>query len=532
MESTSCIICHKTFSRSDNLKRHMNSIHPGYYKNDSPPPPPPQSTPPPPPPPQFTPPPPPPQRTSEFRFHHPFTMLSIAPTGGGKTYMIKKLLENRFRFIDPPPQRIIWLYGQWQPLYEDMKKSITGIEFVRGIPWNIEEDSFLDPRVQNLIVIDDLMSQATQDTRICDLFTKGSHHRNLSVICLMQNLYYRGKENRTMNLNSHYLVLYKNPRDQCQVMTLARQMYPRNTQHFMDSYKAATNKPYGYLVIDLKPNTNEEQRLQANVLENAYTDHKSTEIIDDIHLKSDDREVNTPGVISLPTSETQIEEMESGNYSCDECGVLFNNPHDLQKHVRTWCPEQPPFKRYRFDDHTDEMRREKLQTPNMITPSESDEEREDDDSGFEPYINLVKDETNDIFQNKIKKYVAKNVSPKTAKNRARIDMLSYNCNLLMKKYQDALSSIIDLRKSRLHRSIMKEVLKGIEAGLYQENVIKRVVRKNRLDIMNLLEESEGEESETEEEESDGESSYRNSKREPQASLDIATSLNHAHTQEA
>ena len=59
----------------------------------------------------------------------------------------------------------------------------------------------------NLIVIDDLMSEASNDKRICDLFTKGSQDHNLSVICLVQNLYYQGKESRIMNLNSLYLVI-------------------------------------------------------------------------------------------------------------------------------------------------------------------------------------------------------------------------------------------------------------------------------------------------------------------------------------
>ena len=165
-----------------------------------------------------------------FVFKHPFSMIVAAPSGGGKTYLVKQLLENRSKSIQPSPQRIIWLYAQWQPLYEELQHIIPGIEFVKGIPWNIEENSFLNPKIRNLIVMDDLMTQATKDGRISDLFTKGSHHRNLSVICLLQNLYYHGKENRTMSLNSHYIVLFKNPRDEQQVMTLARQMCPGNSQ--------------------------------------------------------------------------------------------------------------------------------------------------------------------------------------------------------------------------------------------------------------------------------------------------------------
>ena len=114
------------------------------------------------------------QRYEGFIFKHPFTMTIAAPTGGGKTWFVKKLLENWFRWIHPSPERIIWLYGQWQPMYEDMKRTIPGIEFVQGIPSNIGEDNFLDPRVRNLIVIDDLMSEAIKDSKICDLFTKAA----------------------------------------------------------------------------------------------------------------------------------------------------------------------------------------------------------------------------------------------------------------------------------------------------------------------------------------------------------------------
>ena len=121
-----------------------------------------------------------------------------------------------------------------------MQRIIPGIEFVKGIPANIEDEHFLNPAIRNLIVIDDLMSEASNDNRICDLFTKGSHHRNLSVICLVQNLYYQLNESRTMScftmsLNSQYLVLFNNPRDQQQVMVLARQMYPGKSEKFLSS---------------------------------------------------------------------------------------------------------------------------------------------------------------------------------------------------------------------------------------------------------------------------------------------------------
>jgi hypothetical protein len=108
------------------------------------------------------------------------------------------------------------------------------------------------------------MSETSKDKRIVDLFTKGSHRRNLSVIFLLQNLFYQGKITRTMSLNSHYLVLFKNPRDKLQVVTLAKQMYPGQTDEFIRKYEKAVHRPFGYLFVDLKPNTPDECRLRTN----------------------------------------------------------------------------------------------------------------------------------------------------------------------------------------------------------------------------------------------------------------------------
>ena len=56
------------------------------------------------------------------------------------------------------------------------------IEFVMGIPTALEQDSYFDVNKRNLIVFDDLMITACKDKRIVNLFTRGSHHRNLSAI--------------------------------------------------------------------------------------------------------------------------------------------------------------------------------------------------------------------------------------------------------------------------------------------------------------------------------------------------------------
>ncbi len=203
-------------------------------------------------------------RGNEFTFHHPFTMLCVAPTGFGKTYYIKQLLENQKTMITPPPERIIWCYGQWQELYEEMKESIPNIEFYKGLPPNLSENSFLDINTRNILVIDDLMAEASKDSRVQELFTKGSHHRNFSVICLLENFYFPGTQ--TLRRNTHYMILFNMPVDKTQVRTISRQMFPEKPTHMLQMYENAISKPYGCIVIDLKPNTNPNNRLKTDIL--------------------------------------------------------------------------------------------------------------------------------------------------------------------------------------------------------------------------------------------------------------------------
>ena len=99
-----------------------------------------------------------------------------------------------------------------------------------------------------------------------NLFTRGSHHRNLSVIYIVQNIFHLGKGSRSISLNSHYLVLFKNPRDKLQILTLAKQMYPGQTDFFLNHYEEAVKRPFGYLLTDLKTTTQDNCRLRTNVL--------------------------------------------------------------------------------------------------------------------------------------------------------------------------------------------------------------------------------------------------------------------------
>ena len=82
---------------------------------------------------------------------------------------------------------------------------------------------------------------------------------------IVQNLFHRGKYQRTISLNAHYMVVFKNPRDVSQIMALAQQMYPKRTKYFLEAYAATTARPHGYLLIDMKQDTPDILRLRHQI---------------------------------------------------------------------------------------------------------------------------------------------------------------------------------------------------------------------------------------------------------------------------
>ena len=86
--------------------------------------------------------------------------------------------------------------------------------YMQGFHENLNDHSFIETRYPSLIVIDDLMRDATNSKDVCELCVEDSHHSNISIACILQNGFSKGKENRSMSINAHYIVLFKNRRYQ------------------------------------------------------------------------------------------------------------------------------------------------------------------------------------------------------------------------------------------------------------------------------------------------------------------------------
>ena len=210
----------------------------------------------------------------DITLKHPFSMIVAGSRRAGKSEFTKRLLLENDRMISPKVEQFIWIYSTWQKeLFSELLARIDNIQFIENLPQSdIEQERLTNGKnVNTLYVIDDLMNEVSERVDIKNLFTRG-RHINTSIIFLTQNLFHKGKHTRDMSLNSDYLVVFKNPRDTSSIGNLAKQMMPGNSKFLQWAYRDATLKPFSYLFIDLRPDTDERVRYRTNILEDVqYT---------------------------------------------------------------------------------------------------------------------------------------------------------------------------------------------------------------------------------------------------------------------
>jgi len=198
-----------------------------------------------------------------FKFHTPSSMMVVGPSGCGKTVFTTKLLLNNLELFVESPKSIHYCYGSWQKGYEPLKKG--GVKFHEGVP-----DSESVPKwfpQGGVLVMDDLMDEGSNDKSVLDLLTKHSHHENITVIYLCQDLFPNGKFAKTISRNVHYVVAFKNPQDQLGVRNLFLQSFPTKWQKVLETFRKVTDeRPFVIMVLDLHPASRDDQRVLSQLL--------------------------------------------------------------------------------------------------------------------------------------------------------------------------------------------------------------------------------------------------------------------------
>uniref|UniRef100_A0A914HR96 Uncharacterized protein n=1 Tax=Globodera rostochiensis TaxID=31243 RepID=A0A914HR96_GLORO len=173
--------------------------------------------------------------------------------------------------IMPKPISTLYCFGEMNPAVPALQKA--GIDVYAGVPC---EEIIKQMPKPLLLIFDDLML-SIDERHLSDLFTKKSHHHNFAVVFVTQNLFER--KIKVARMSAQYLVLMRAPNSLLSIRNIGVQLFPRQLDFFLDAYRKATARPYGYLLIDMHAASDPMLRLRTNIFKDEQEEDEGTKFI-------------------------------------------------------------------------------------------------------------------------------------------------------------------------------------------------------------------------------------------------------------
>ena len=259
-------------------------------------------------------------------------MSMVGPSESGKTQLIYEWLTNGT--FQPKFDKIYFFYQYYQPLYDKMQKEIENIEFVQGVNFELIE-TLSNNGTKYLLIFDDSCEEVCSSKAFVKIATAG-RHRGLSTMYIKHNLFHKSNLGRDIELETTHIVLFKSPRDVMQINTLGMQLGLGSS--LVDWYRDATSVPFGHLLIDLSPRSDDRLRYctdSGKTPSKFYVPNglKHSTTLDDEHTKS----LYSPRVpVLFPQMQKSIPSVVSkGVYPISQRMYSKSTPRKLAKHKKT-----------------------------------------------------------------------------------------------------------------------------------------------------------------------------------------------------
>ena len=273
-------------------------------------------------------------------------------------------------------------------------------------------------------------------------------------------------------------------------------MFPGCVKDFMRIYHQATSQPYGHLVVD----TNEilSNRLKTNIFASrTFQDSTKEENIADslqnnsLDLPRDQEskeraDNNVPPINSCANynlSQTFDNMSNSKNmaHSCDDCGTLFDTSHDLQQHVKTWCPEREPPTKVRRTDGVAPC--EAILDTAQTKPMRSSES----ELGiFRAMLKRVERGNRSERKYKIEKYMEQGFDQSETEEKADEKLWSSNFAKLIKAYTSLIMEMMELGNGIIHNEVMDAITTYKDKGFSEKEAVFMAVKSFESNIESLL----------------------------------------------
>ena len=156
-------------------------------------------------------------------------------------------------------QKLLFLSTPSTTLWCHAKKT-DDLEFVQGVHFEFI-NSLRNNGTNFLLSFDDSCAEICNSKEFVDIATAG-RHRGFSTKYIKHNLFHQSILGTDVELQKTHIVLFKSPRDVHQVATLSVQLGLGSV--LLDGHRDATSVPFGHLLIDLSPRTDDRLRYCTN----------------------------------------------------------------------------------------------------------------------------------------------------------------------------------------------------------------------------------------------------------------------------
>jgi len=197
--------------------------------------------------------------TYDLRFITGATHLVVGPSGSGKTQRTAEILRLKDQIIEGGEKirNVVFCYMVWQEEYQRLKDEGVVTRWVNKLPTSEEFKDLTRPFMHSggsIVVIDDFMAEISRE--LLTIVIALSRHMKTSTFLLFQSLFPVQKEARQISLNVKYIHAHKNPRENQQIKSLARQVHEGSDWRWIAAaYHDATRMPYSSFLIDVTQST-------------------------------------------------------------------------------------------------------------------------------------------------------------------------------------------------------------------------------------------------------------------------------------
>ena len=222
-----------------------------------------------------------------LKFTLPSVTQIIGPSLSGKSTLMFEILSKKDELFNQKTGMIFYCYGTFSHNYPKVKELLgDNITFISGLPtedqvkkWSLSSSH----QGSVILVLDDLMAEISVSSACQAMVTRLTHHCNLGLFILSQNLFQKGPVYRCLSLNTHYFIFCQTRRDHAQLLYFGRQLFPLRPNLLYSSYlKATDGLKYGHLRVDLHPASNPMLALTSAFLSDypiVYLDRDETDDI-------------------------------------------------------------------------------------------------------------------------------------------------------------------------------------------------------------------------------------------------------------